>query len=246
MEYDHTFDTSPSDTAKRKEQHKKETGVYNKAVQNLNNTNKEKGLFARRKSVLLSETGDDLKVVIERDNMIVGFVDAMDSDGSDDSESDEEVLPQRKRGQKRGRSKSPKTLKKVCKNLYFITSGVNHDIMSISRCIFFFRNRISLKWQVKTGRRECTGSPKALNGNYLPSKVQAGIKGLCRQPLTATSLTLAQTIARLARGAGGTGVLIQEIVREKGVLRLLIGRITSGVPVAQAPLRLLALTTVSE
>lgn len=143
MEYDHTFDTSPSDTAKRKEQHKKETGVYNKAVQNLNNTNKEKGLFARRKSVLLSETGDDLKVVIERDNMIVGFVDAMDSDGSDDSESDEEVLPQRKRGQKRGRSKSPKTLKKVCKNLYFITSGVNHDIRYVDLTLYFVFSEIA-------------------------------------------------------------------------------------------------------
>ncbi|XP_034832431.1 armadillo repeat-containing protein 5 [Maniola hyperantus] len=111
MEYDHNLEIGQSGALKHKEKQKNEPSVYDKALQNMTNSNKEKGLFTRRKSILLSETGDDLKVVIERDNMIVGFVDAIDSDGSEDSDSDEEP-PQRKRGVKRGRSKSPKTLKK--------------------------------------------------------------------------------------------------------------------------------------
>ncbi|XP_022117785.2 armadillo repeat-containing protein 5 isoform X1 [Pieris rapae] len=63
----------------------------------------------------LTETVDDLKVVIERDNMIVGFIDAIGSDKSDDSDNDSSVpastSPLRRRGLKRGRT-SPKTFKK--------------------------------------------------------------------------------------------------------------------------------------
>lgn len=64
-------------------------------------------LFMRRRSQLSSKNEDELKVVIERDNMIVGFVDAVDSDASDDSHSDDEnPLPKRK-SFKRARSRSP-------------------------------------------------------------------------------------------------------------------------------------------
>lgn len=64
-------------------------------------------LFLRRKSQLSSKNEDELNVVIERDNMIVGFVDAIDSDVSDDSHSDDEnPLPERK-SLKRARSRSP-------------------------------------------------------------------------------------------------------------------------------------------
>lgn len=71
-------------------------------------TSEAKGsLFIRRRSQLSSKNEDELKVVIERDNMIVGFVDAVDSDASDDSHSDDEnPLPKRK-SFKRARSRSP-------------------------------------------------------------------------------------------------------------------------------------------
>ncbi|KAF9421142.1 hypothetical protein HW555_002854 [Spodoptera exigua] len=69
-------------------------------------------LFARRKGPLSGQNEDELKVVIERDNMIVGFVDAVDSDATDDSQSEDEVSPNRRKGLKRARSNSPKTIKK--------------------------------------------------------------------------------------------------------------------------------------
>ncbi|XP_047991718.1 armadillo repeat-containing protein 5 [Leguminivora glycinivorella] len=74
------------------------------------NTDDGKSLFMRRRGPLCSKNEDELKVVIERDNMIVGFVDAVDSDASEDSQSDEET-PRRKY-LKRARSRSPMTLKK--------------------------------------------------------------------------------------------------------------------------------------
>lgn len=67
----------------------------------------------------LTEADDDLKVVIERDNMIVGFVDALDSDKSEDSDNDSSVPGSallRRKALKRGRA-SPKNLKKVIKNV---------------------------------------------------------------------------------------------------------------------------------
>lgn len=77
-------------------------------------------LFMRRRSQLSSKNEDELKVVIERDNMIVGFVDAVDSDASDDSHSDDEnPLPKRK-SFKRARSRSP-IIAKV--NQYFSSTG---------------------------------------------------------------------------------------------------------------------------
>ncbi|CAH2096098.1 unnamed protein product [Euphydryas editha] len=121
MEYDHNLESvepgSSSEPFKRKQRPKNEpSSVYDMALQNLTTNNLGAGLFTRRKSLLLSETGDDLKVVIERDNMIVGFVDAIDSDGSEDSDSEDEEPspppPPRRKGLKRGRSKSPKLLKK--------------------------------------------------------------------------------------------------------------------------------------
>ncbi|CAH0585629.1 unnamed protein product [Chrysodeixis includens] len=69
-------------------------------------------LFARRKGPLSCKNEDELKVVIERDNMIVGFVDAIDSDATDDSHSDDDTLPLRRKGIKRARSISPKAIKK--------------------------------------------------------------------------------------------------------------------------------------
>ncbi|XP_047029859.1 armadillo repeat-containing protein 5 [Helicoverpa zea] len=69
-------------------------------------------LFARRKGPLSCQNEDELKVVIERDNMIVGFVDAVDSDATDDSQSEDEAPPLRRKGLKRARSKSPKAIKK--------------------------------------------------------------------------------------------------------------------------------------
>lgn len=122
MEYDHNLESvepgSSTEPFRRKQRPKTEpSSVYDMALQNLTTNNLGAGLFTRRKSLLLSETGDDLKVVIERDNMIVGFVDAIDSDGSEDSDSEEEESPppppSRKKGLKRGRSKSPKMVKKV-------------------------------------------------------------------------------------------------------------------------------------
>ncbi|XP_022838097.1 armadillo repeat-containing protein 5 [Spodoptera litura] len=69
-------------------------------------------LFARRKGPLSGQNEDELKVVIERDNMIVGFVDAVDSDATDDSQSEEEASLNRRKGLKRARSSSPKAIKK--------------------------------------------------------------------------------------------------------------------------------------
>ena len=125
MEYDHNLESTDPATSsepfRRKERPKNEPGsVYDIALQHLTQSTLTRGnLFTRRKSLLLSETGDDLKVVIERDNMIVGFVDAIDSDGSEDSDSDdeddedEEPPAKSRRGTKRGRS-SPKIIRKVC------------------------------------------------------------------------------------------------------------------------------------
>lgn len=77
-------------------------------------------LFARRKGPLSCKNEDELKVVIERDNMIVGFVDAVDSDATGDSESDDETPPLTRKCLKRARSNSPKPIKKVSiKQFYF-------------------------------------------------------------------------------------------------------------------------------
>lgn len=72
-------------------------------------------LFKRRKQnqTVVKEGEDELKVVIERDNMIVGFVDTVDSDASEDSQSESEKLTVSRKGLKRSRSKSPKSTKKV-------------------------------------------------------------------------------------------------------------------------------------
>ncbi|KAL4715456.1 hypothetical protein ACJJTC_015359 [Scirpophaga incertulas] len=73
--------------------------------------NATSNLFARRKSHLPSKSEDELKVVIERDNMIVGFVDAIESDATDESQSDSELSQHRQR-LKRARSVSPQVCKK--------------------------------------------------------------------------------------------------------------------------------------
>ncbi|XP_073956979.1 BTB/POZ domain-containing protein Rnb isoform X2 [Choristoneura fumiferana] len=69
-------------------------------------------LFLRRRGPSSSKNEDELKVVIERDNMIVGFVDAVDSDASDDSQSDDDSARPRRKCLKRGRSRSPVILNK--------------------------------------------------------------------------------------------------------------------------------------
>lgn len=76
-------------------------------------TEGKSNLFMRRKSLLSSKNEDELKVVIERDNMIVGFVDAVDSDASDDSLSEDESSLPRRKCLKRARSQSPIVAKKV-------------------------------------------------------------------------------------------------------------------------------------
>ncbi|CAH2262845.1 jg9219 [Pararge aegeria aegeria] len=111
MEFEHNFTIGQNEAVKRKEKHKNESiAVYDMVVSNI--AYREKGFFKRSKSKLLSETEDDLKVVIERDNMIVGFLDAIDSDDSNLSDSDEGTSSQRKRSLKRVRSKSPKSFRK--------------------------------------------------------------------------------------------------------------------------------------
>lgn len=87
------------------------------------NAESKVSLFARRKGPLSSQNEDELKVVIERDNMIVGFVDAVDSDATDDSQSEDETPTLRRKGLKRARSQSPKAMKKV-----------NIDISNIFQC----------------------------------------------------------------------------------------------------------------
>lgn len=67
-------------------------------------------LFQRRKGPLSNTNEDELKVVIERDNMLVGFLDAIDS-ASDDSANEEEAA--RRKCLKRARSRSPNTSTKV-------------------------------------------------------------------------------------------------------------------------------------
>ncbi|RVE50863.1 hypothetical protein evm_004430 [Chilo suppressalis] len=77
-----------------------------------NQTESKGTLFMRRKSQV-KQNEDELRVVIERDNMIVGFVDAVDSDATDDSQSDDEENSQHKRKcLKRTSSGSPKFPKK--------------------------------------------------------------------------------------------------------------------------------------
>lgn len=105
--------------ASNKEKGKDSKGACKTSMKSSYDTSEAKGsLFMRRRSQLSSKNEDELKVVIERDNMIVGFVDAVDSDASDDSHSDDEnPLPKRK-SFKRARSRSP-IIAKVNKCLRF-------------------------------------------------------------------------------------------------------------------------------
>ncbi|XP_026499690.1 armadillo repeat-containing protein 5 isoform X1 [Vanessa tameamea] len=124
MEYDHNIEIVKSGSSsvpiKRKDITENEPGsVYDIVLQNLTENNVGSGLFTRRKSILLSETTDDLKVVIERDSLFVGFVDAIDSDASAPSESEDNEPPSpsppsppRRKGVKRARSKSPNLIQK--------------------------------------------------------------------------------------------------------------------------------------
>lgn len=86
--------------------------------QSSSNSECKSSLFSRRKGPLSCKNEDELKVVIERDNMIVGFIDAIDSDATDDSQSEDETTPLRRKCLKRARSKSPKTMKKVSNKLF--------------------------------------------------------------------------------------------------------------------------------
>lgn len=96
--------------ASNKEKGKDSKGEYETTTKSPydTSTSEAKGsLFMRRRSQLSSKNEDELKVVIERDNMIVGFVDAVDSDASDDSHSDDENLLPKRKSFKRARSRSP-------------------------------------------------------------------------------------------------------------------------------------------
>lgn len=96
-------------------------------------------LFARRKGPLSSQNEDELKVVIERDNMIVGFVDAVDSDATEDSQSEDETLPLRRKCLKRARSQSPKAMKKVIIILSYYLSyrRSNNVFFSLTKVLTF-------------------------------------------------------------------------------------------------------------
>ncbi|XP_047503466.1 armadillo repeat-containing protein 5 isoform X3 [Pieris napi] len=104
MEYEHNHITKEKSIEKQRE-------VNQKYADNI----KLNELCMDLQQNQLTETVDDLKVVIERDNMIVGFIDAIGSDKSDDSDNDSSVpastSPLRRRGLKRGRT-SPKNFKK--------------------------------------------------------------------------------------------------------------------------------------
>lgn len=84
------------------------------------NSEAKGSLFTRRRSQLSSKNEDELKVVIERDNMIVGFVDAVDSEASDDSHSNDENPTPKRKSFKRARSRSP-ILAKVNQHFSFIS-----------------------------------------------------------------------------------------------------------------------------
>ncbi|XP_068633382.1 uncharacterized protein Rnb isoform X2 [Battus philenor] len=88
------------------------TAIKQNPIEQLSAPFEGKGLFLRRKGQPTSKSGDELKVVIERDNMIVGFVDAIDTDATDDSQSEDENPQPKRKCLKRARSGSPKYLKK--------------------------------------------------------------------------------------------------------------------------------------
>ncbi|XP_061383636.1 uncharacterized protein LOC116769953 isoform X2 [Danaus plexippus] len=117
MGYEHNVETGASN--KRKEKPVNQGSVYDVAVQNLSRDMyyRPASGSSKRKSQLLSDTGDDMKVVIERDNMIVGFVDAIESEASESESENEEGPPPKKRNLKRSKSKSPKNSKKKSTNI---------------------------------------------------------------------------------------------------------------------------------
>ncbi|CAG9561823.1 unnamed protein product [Danaus chrysippus] len=115
MSYEHNVTTGLSkEQTKPKEKPVDQGFVYDVAVQNLSGDMffRPASGSSKRKSQLLSDTGDDMKVVIERDNMIVGFVDAIESEASESESENEERPPPKKRNLKRSKSKSPKNSKK--------------------------------------------------------------------------------------------------------------------------------------
>lgn len=75
--------------------------------------NNKEGLLKRRRQASPSAAGDELKVVIERDNMIVGFLDNVVSDATDESQSGDENCQSFRKCLKRSRDLSPETSKKV-------------------------------------------------------------------------------------------------------------------------------------
>lgn len=98
---------------------KSDIAVQQTPTSSNSNIEPKGNLFNRRKNQLISKNEDELKVVIERDNMIVGFVDAVDSDATDDSTSDDEYALPRRKCLKRARSRSPLVTKKVSTSLFF-------------------------------------------------------------------------------------------------------------------------------
>ncbi|KAG6452804.1 armadillo repeat-containing protein 5 [Manduca sexta] len=125
MEYEHNY-TEQSDTlSETNEKLKTSPKTVLKRDQSkakLCNVDAKGSLFSRRKGPLLSNNEDELKVVIERDNMIVGFIDAIDSDATEDSQSDDDNAQLRRKCLKRGRSRSPKCQKKKSHQLIKMVS----------------------------------------------------------------------------------------------------------------------------
>jgi hypothetical protein len=103
----------------------------------INNIETKSNLFVRRKNQFSSKNEDELKVVIERDNMIVGFVDAVDSDASDDSQSEEDISQPRRKCLKRARSRSPNIAKKVSTNIECFVNIPFPRLLWLINCTIF-------------------------------------------------------------------------------------------------------------
>lgn len=113
MKYEHTYEQHSeilNETSEKKNPNKTKR-VEDTSAETFNSTEGKSTLFTRRKAIP-DKSEDELKVVIERDNMIVGFVDAVESDATDSQSEDESSAPRRK-CLKRAKSSSPKIKNKT-------------------------------------------------------------------------------------------------------------------------------------
>lgn len=104
MDYEHDYQEPVKDSKDKVANNLNDDDVNDKTLM------KEKtGLFKRRKS---SSKEDGLSVVIERDDMFVGFSETVDSDSSD-SQNEEESRKNQIKSLKRSLSRSPIGFNKV-------------------------------------------------------------------------------------------------------------------------------------